>query len=156
MNITTLKSILVEHPDKLVRVMLPDGDAIPAHFHVTDVGHITRHFIDCGGKIRFLESCLLQTWVPEGGLDHRLSTNKLAKIFELSRQVVASDALEVEVEYDCCVVAQYSLSAHRVEDDSVIFTLANKQTDCLAREVCGVEPAVAGKDSCCGSGCGCS
>src|SRR5437868_11722068 len=101
MNIASLKSLVAEYPGKLVRFILPDGDAIPAHFHVTEVGHVTRHFIDCGGKIRLLESCLLQTWVPEGGMDHRLTTNKLAKILELSRQVVASDALDVEVEYDC-------------------------------------------------------
>lgn len=32
--------------------LLPEGVQVPAHFHVTEVGMITRHFIDCGGKER--------------------------------------------------------------------------------------------------------
>lgn len=155
MKITTLKDRLRAHPKKVVRFVLPDGDAIPARFHVTEVGHITRRFIDCGGMIRQLESCLLQTWVPEGDGDHRLSAGKLAKILDLSRQVVPSDELAVEVEYDCCVVAQYTLEESSVQDDVLTFALGNKKTDCLAREACGVEPAAAGSGCCGGKGCGC-
>lgn len=28
---------------------LPNGELVPNHFHVTEVGKITKHFIDCGG-----------------------------------------------------------------------------------------------------------
>jgi hypothetical protein len=31
-----------------VNFQLPDGSFVPEHFHVTEVGLITRHFIDCG------------------------------------------------------------------------------------------------------------
>ena len=27
----------------------PDGTAVPAHFHITEVGKVEKHFIDCGG-----------------------------------------------------------------------------------------------------------
>jgi hypothetical protein len=32
--------------------VLPNGTIIPKHFHVTEVGQITKHFIDCGGTVR--------------------------------------------------------------------------------------------------------
>ena len=31
---------------------LPDGTYLPSHFHVTEVGLVTKHFIDCGGVER--------------------------------------------------------------------------------------------------------
>ncbi|GEM_PF-1796133 len=30
---------------------LSDGSAVPAHFYVTEVGQISKRFIDCGGKL---------------------------------------------------------------------------------------------------------
>jgi predicted transcriptional regulator len=33
-----------------VTFQLPDGTTVPEHFHVTEVGLITKNFIDCGGK----------------------------------------------------------------------------------------------------------
>jgi hypothetical protein len=32
-----------------VNFQLANGTFVPEHFHVTEVGLITRHFIDCGG-----------------------------------------------------------------------------------------------------------
>jgi hypothetical protein len=34
-----------------VTFQLPDGTTVPEHFHVTEVGLITKNFIDCGGKL---------------------------------------------------------------------------------------------------------
>jgi hypothetical protein len=153
MNLRTLKASLRQHPGKPIRIVLPDGDPIPAHFHVTEVGHVTRRFIDCGGTVRLLESCLLQTWVPEGGTDHRLTAGKLAKILEISRQIVPSEELETELEYDCCVVGQYTIENVEVHGDALVFMLGNKKTDCLARESCGVEPAASASGCCGGGGC---
>ncbi len=147
MNISTLKTRLLQHPDKPVRFVLPDGDAIPAAFHVTEVGHVVKNFIDCGGTKRSQESCLLQTWVAEDDQAHRLTAGKLAKILALSAAVVPSDELDVEVEYDSGVVAQYTVETAAVQAEELRFSLGNKQTDCLARESCGVSPEAAG--------CGC-
>ena len=32
--------------------LLSDGSLIPSHFHVTEVGIITKTFLDCGGDLR--------------------------------------------------------------------------------------------------------
>ncbi len=147
MNIRSFKSSLLQNPDSQIRFILPDGDPIPAEFHVTEVGHVVKNFIDCGGTARSQETCLLQTWVAEDDKNHRLTAGKLAKILDLSRRVLPSEDLEVEVEYDCCVVGQYKVDSATVADSTLDFVLAHKKTDCLARESCGVSPA--------GTGCGC-
>ena len=35
-----------------IAFQLPDGELVPNHFHVTEIGKVTKHFIDCGGTIR--------------------------------------------------------------------------------------------------------
>ena len=99
MNIRTLRTSLIQYSEKNVHFVLPDGDPIPQEFHVTEVGHVVKKFIDCGGTVRSTEACLLQTWVSDDDKNHRLTAGKLAKILDLSRQVVPSDELNVEVEY---------------------------------------------------------
>jgi hypothetical protein len=37
---------------------LPDGSAVPAHFHVTEVGQISNRFIGCSGKLRKEDSLI--------------------------------------------------------------------------------------------------
>jgi hypothetical protein len=139
MKLRIFKARLLQHPEKSVRLVLPGGDPVPAEFHVTEVGHVVRNFIDCGGMTRTAEACLLQAWVAEDDKDHRLTAGKLATILEWSRTVVPSEELNVEVEYDRGVVGQYTLDAAEVTDGVLVFQLGNKKTDCLAREVCGVE-----------------
>ena len=35
-----------------VNFKLPNGEYVPEHFHVTEVGMVSKHFIDCGGVER--------------------------------------------------------------------------------------------------------
>jgi hypothetical protein len=61
MKLHELQSILAEYPNTFPRFVLPDGDYIPAHAHVTEVGHLIRNFIDCGGLTGKEEKIVLQT-----------------------------------------------------------------------------------------------
>jgi hypothetical protein len=47
---------------KNISFQLPTGKLVPTHFHVTEVGKITKSFIDCGGKVRFEEMINFQLW----------------------------------------------------------------------------------------------
>jgi hypothetical protein len=145
MKLQELRSILQAHPDALPRFILPDGDEIPAHFHLTEVGHVAKNFIDCGGTIRQSEACVLQLWVNDDDLEHRLSAGKFASILALGERVLPHPALEAEVEWDCCVTSQYPIASFSASDDRLEFMLSTKHTDCLAKEKCGVED----------DGCGC-
>lgn len=120
--------------------MLPNGDQIPAHFHLTEVGHVAKKFVDCGGTFRAREACVLQTYVADD-FDHRLNAKRLADILDLGRSVLPNDDLEVEVEWDWGAVSQYPIAAGRVVGDRLEFQLESKHTDCLAKQKCGCEPA---------------
>src|SRR6266403_3556059 len=145
MKLSELKIALQKHPESFPRFVLPDGGAIPAHAHVTEVGHAVKIFIDCGGVTGKTETVLLQTHVGDD-TEHRLTSRRFAKILELGDRLLPHDRLDVEVEYDCCVVAQYPISGAKQTGEHLDLLLENKRTQCF-----GKERAKARSDSaCCG------
>jgi hypothetical protein len=149
MNLSALKVALRAQPSAITRIILPDGEPIPAHFHITEVGHVAKRFIDCGGTVHDTnETCLLQTYVA-GDVEHRLEAESFAKILDLGHAVLPNDDLEVEVEYVCCVTAQYPLLEVRVSGEHLDLQLGERHTDCLAREKCGIEEGCGATAGCC-------
>ncbi len=133
MKLSDLKSLLRSQPSASPRLHLPDGDQVPAHFHITEVGHVAKRFIDCGGLLHDrTDTCLLQTWVGDD-VDHRLTGGRLGKILDLGAKVLPHDDVEVEVEYDCCVTAQYPIASATIAGEHIEIQLGEKHTDCLAR-----------------------
>ncbi len=135
---------------------LEDGTQVPAHFHVTEVGSVKRHFIDCGGTVRKDEAVNFQLWSANDH-DHRLAATKLLNIILLSEEKLGLTDTEVEVEYQTATIGTYGL-----EFDGKAFVLTNMQTDCLAKDACGIPPAKqkvalgqSTQDSCCAPGGGC-
>ena len=96
MNVAQFLALLEAHPGQHLRIALPNGDWVPAHFHITEVGHVRKDFIDCGGMRRTVQSCVLQTWVFLD-VQHRLKSDKLAQILRVSGDVLPSLDLPVEI-----------------------------------------------------------
>ena len=138
MKLHDLKAVLRQHPDASPRFILPDGEQIPSHAHVTEVGHAVKNFIDCGGVSGKSEAVVLQTHVMDD-TEHRLTSDRLAKILDLGDRVLPHDDLEVHVEYDCCVVAQYPIAEAKAAGKHLDLILEKKQTQCLARERANAE-----------------
>jgi len=112
---------------------LPNKSFDPNHFHVTEVGMITKNFIDCGGKVREEKVINFQLW-EAGDYDHRLAPSKLVNIIELSEKVLKiNPELEIEVEYQSDTIGKYGL-----EFSNSIFHLITKKTACLATDSCGI------------------
>ena len=133
MKLHDLHGVLAGHPATFPRFVLPDGGHIPAHVHVTEVGHVVRNFIDCGGVTGRDEKVLLQTHVGDDA-DHRLRADRFAKILQLGNRVIPSADLDVAVEYDCCVVAQYPIAEARPDGQHLNLILRRGRTQCRARE----------------------
>lgn len=133
MKLSDLQLALERHPGTWPRFVLPDGDFIPAHAHVTEVGHVMKNFIDCGGVTGKSETVVLQTHVGRD-TEHRLKSERFAKILGLGERVLPHDQLEVEVEYDCCVVAQYPVLDAKRSGDHLDLILGKRRTQCLAQE----------------------
>jgi hypothetical protein len=81
-------SEIKNHLNTLERIsfQLPNGELVANHFHVTEVGKVTKHFIDCGGVERKETVVNFQLW-EENDYDHRLHPDKLLKIIELSERI---------------------------------------------------------------------
>src|SRR5437773_11146920 len=150
MTLRDLQGALEANPKTLPRFVLPNGDYVPPHAHVTEVGHVVRKFIDCGGLTGEEEKVLLQTHVGND-TDHRLRSDRFAKILELGRRVFPNDRLDVEIEYDCCVVAQYPIAETRLEGEHLDLLLNRGRTQCRARE----RRECAANEACCGTTAAC-
>lgn len=138
MKLNEFKTQLGAHPAAPVVISLPDGGIVPRHFHVTEVGHIAKKFVDCGGKFRAAESCVLQTWTASGRDDgHRLTAGKLEHIIGLAASILPSGELPVEVEYEEGVISQYPVETVAFDGTALTVQLGRKHTDCFARERCG-------------------
>ena len=117
---------------EVISFQLPNGELVPNHFHVTEVGKITKHFIDCGGTIRNEEVINFQLW-NANDYDHRLHPKKLLQIIELSEKAFEIGDLEIEVEYQGETIEKFGLDFNGEN-----FILTTKQTDCLAKDKCGI------------------
>ena len=138
MTLTELKTLLAAHPAATVVVALPNGGTLPRHFHVTEVGHVAKQFVDCGGQFRVAESCVLQTWTASGRDDgHRLAAGKLRYILGLADSILPSGDLPVEVEYEEGATSQFPVEEVTLDGAELIVHLGSKHTDCLARARCG-------------------
>lgn len=115
-----------------VQFQLPNGTKVPNHFHVTEVGTISKNFIDCGGTLRKEEVISFQLW-SSFDYDHRLKPDKLINIMELSERVLNITDGEVEVEYQGETIQKFG-----VDFNGESFVLVSKQTDCLAKDNCGI------------------
>ena len=135
MNVEQFLALLEAHAHQHLRIVLPNGEAVAAHFHITEVGHMAKRFMDCGGTLRQTESCLLQTWV-HSDVDHRLDTSKLAHILRIAGDVLPSLDLPVEIEHEAGVVSQYPLLSGASDGQTLTLTTGLKHTACLAMDVC--------------------
>jgi hypothetical protein len=156
MKLSELKKELLNLQD--LNFQLPSGQLVPSHFHVTEVGQVTKNFIDCGGIQRSEKLVNFQLW-EAGDFDHRLAPQKLWDIIALSEKVLGIGDGEIEVEYQGETIGKYGLGFNGKN-----FVLNNKQTDCLAPDKCGVPlekqkiklaDLPTSKPSCCTPGSGC-
>lgn len=115
-----------------VNFELEDGTKVPEHFHVTEVGIVTKQFIDCGGTVRNEKVANFQLWDADD-FEHRLKPGKLLDIISLSENVLGMEDLEIEVEYQAQTIGKYDLAFNGND-----FVLLSKQTDCLAPDKCVV------------------
>jgi hypothetical protein len=149
-----LLHLLTAQPSTVLHLHLPNGDRVPQHYHITEVGRVTKDFIDCGGTRRTTASCVLQAWVAQDE-EHRLETGKLARIIDLAAPILGDTALPVEIEYEGKLVSQYPVAAGEHQADGLHLFLTTKHTDCLAKESCGLVGVNEENDdaSCCAPGC---
>lgn len=133
MKLSAVKKILSTLEN--VEFQLENGTIVPAHFHVTEVGIITKKFIDCGGVIRDEKTVNFQLWNADD-FNHRLKPSRLLSIIKLSEEKLGIEDQEIEVEYQSDTIGKYDL-----DFNGKSFILKNKTTACLAEDACGIPSA---------------
>lgn len=111
---------------------LDNGEAIPAHFHITEAGLVHKHFIDCGGTVRKESRISFQIWYAND-TDHRLEASKLLQIIDIAEKQLLLEDFPVEIEYQQNTIGRFKLSYQSNQ-----FVLENIFTDCLASDKCGI------------------
>lgn len=130
MNLSEFKRALSQCQS--LNFVLPNGQMVPSHFHVTEVGQIDKHFIDCGGTVRHEQAVNFQLW-EANDYDHRLGAEKLAGIIALSEKQLGIGDHEIEIEYQGSTIGKYHVSFENGQ-----FHLLSTATDCLAKDNCGI------------------
>jgi hypothetical protein len=128
MKLSHLKNIL--NTINSVNFQLEDGELVPKHFHITEIGIILKQFIDCGGIVRDEKVVNIQLW-NANDINHRLKPNKLIKIIELVEKQLSISDLPIEVEYQKETIGKYDLLFNGEN-----FVLMSKTTKCLAKDSC--------------------
>lgn len=124
-----------------------NGTKVPEHFHVTEVGIVTKNFIDCGGTIRNEKVANFQLW-NANDFEHRLKPTKLLNIIKLSEEKLGMEDLEIEVEYETEIEdvqtpknqtkRLQTIGKYDLDFNGKNFVLISKQTACLASDSCGI------------------
>ncbi|MDH6250697.1 hypothetical protein M2347_000424 [Chryseobacterium sp. H1D6B] len=130
MKLSEIKNLLPNLEN--VEFQLENGKFVPEHFHVTEIGMVSKNFIDCGGTMRKEERVNFQLWDADD-YEHRLKPNKLLHIIQLSEEKLGIGDFEIEVEYQDQTIGKYDLDFNGRN-----FILKNKVTACLANEACGL------------------
>ncbi|MEM8523797.1 MAG: DUF6428 family protein [Bacteroidota bacterium] len=128
MKLSSLKAALIGLED--LDFLLPNGEKIPSHFHITEVGQAIKHFVDCGGTVREERLVNFQLW-HTNDFDHRLNAQKTLQIIAVAENKLGLQDAEIEVEYQSDTIGKYGLDVVNGQ-----LQLITKTTDCLAREGC--------------------
>lgn len=136
MHLSTLKQILAVLEN--VEFQLENGTFVPEHFHITEIGLITKHFIDCGGTVRNEKVVNFQLWNADDD-KHRLKPAKLLNIINLSEEKLGIEDAEIEVEYQSEIADLQTIAKYGLDFNGSHFLLKNKQTACLANDACGID-----------------
>ena len=147
MKLSELKNIVATLEE--LHFQLPNGDLVPSHYHVTEVGYITKNFIDCGGVARLERKVTFQLWVAND-LDHRLTALKWLGILKKGELDYGLTDEPIEIEYQGQTIESYGLTY-----TNGVFNLMPLFTECLAPDQCGIPTDKLPSSGSCTPGGGC-
>jgi Family of unknown function (DUF6428) len=115
-----------------LEIFLENGQKVPSHFHITEVGLTTKHFTDCGNTFRIKKNASIQLWTSVDYW-HRLDPKKVASIISSTEKIFEGEDLEIEIEYQQETIGKFGLEYIKNQ-----FVLTTTKTDCLAKDSCGL------------------
>ncbi|MFS4493133.1 DUF6428 family protein [Maribacter sp. 2308TA10-17] len=154
-------SLLKDNPAKTLLFEYKPNSFVRANYHITEIKNITVDSVDCGAKTDFWKETIIQLWEDPTEVDTEGTMsafkalgilNKVDTIKPMKREV------EVKFEYSNANFHMAQLFVNDVElsEDRIIMKLGVLQTDCKAKETCGVTVEVSTQENnSCAPGSGC-
>ncbi|WP_298756209.1 DUF6428 family protein [uncultured Psychroserpens sp.] len=143
MKTQELFSILEQNQDKSLLFEYIPNAFVGANYHITEVKHITINSVDCGAQTDNWNETIIQLWESpsEIGKTDFMSVYKALGILNKVGKMKPYDLnAEVKFEYSNKTfhTAQLFVSDFTIENNKLIIKLSVEQTDCKAKEACGV------------------
>jgi hypothetical protein len=147
MKLYELTNILRDSGESGLIIRKSPLDIVPQNFHITEIGNVSKDFVDCGGVRRKMEYCALQVWVADD-FDHRLKASKLLGILEKGLEFIDENNI-VNFEIQEGTICLYELFGVTVSDNRLCLEVMKKSTACLAPDKCGVTNNSCSVKGCC-------
>jgi len=155
-------NILKENERKALLFEYQENKFVDTNYHITEVKNTVIDSVDCGGKTDQWNETIIQLWESpeEKGKIGYLKSDKALAILERvhGMRPLDGNAL-VKFEYSNAIFHKAQLEVQQVEITSskIIVQLFVSQTDCKAKDACGVpETALVNEEqNSCAPGSGC-
>ena len=153
-------SLLQDHQGKSLLFQYAPNMLVGANYHITEVKHLTVDSVDCGAGVDAWKETIVQLWESPSDLGKTefMSAHKameiLAKVGQIKPYVMDAE-LKIEYSNAHFHTAQLFVNDFEIRGNNLMFKLAVEQTDCKAKETCGIpEPAATQEEGCTpGGGC---
>jgi hypothetical protein len=154
-------SLLKEHSNKSLLFEYKTGHFVGANYHITEIKNITIDSVDCGAKTDFWKETIIQLWESPEEKDKRdyMSADKALEIL-IRVDAIKPMEKDVEVKFEYSNAdfhtAQLFVNDFDINDNRLIMKLGVEQTDCKAKDECGVPVEVEMQEGeACAPGGGC-
>lgn len=155
-------NILKENLSKELLFEYKEGQFVSANYHITEVKNTTIKSVDCGGRSDAWNETIIQLWESpkEIGKTEYMTSEKAVSILEKVGNIHPLDLeAEAKFEYSNDNFHKANLEIHNVEltSDKLLIKLFVSQTDCKAKDECGVaeKEMITAEETACCSGTGC-
>ena len=133
---------------------------VGANYHLTEVKNISVESVDCGAASDSWKETVVQLWEsPEDiGKTEFMNINKALAILKKVDVIRKMDrTAEIKFEYGNALfhATQLFVSGYQIKDNNLIMNLSIYNTDCKAKDACGISEKIEEETSCCSPSSGC-
>ena len=148
-------SLLQEHSNKDLVFEYTADKFVAPNYHITEVKNITVDSVDCGAGVDFWKETVIQLWESpkeKEKLEYMSAYKALSILNKVDKIKPMEKDVEVKFEYSNSHfnTAQLFVNGFSTDDKRLLLNLGIEQTDCKAKETCGVadESAVMAESRC--------
>lgn len=143
MKTKELLALLREQSQKALLFEYHPGHFVGANYHITEIKNITVDSVDCGAGTDFWKETVIQLYespVEKEKKEFMTAYKALNILNKVDRIKPMEREVEVKFEYsnDTFHTAQLFVNNALISNDQVILQLGIAQTDCKAKDACGI------------------